>query len=429
MKDSTGECLDFGEGLNEEVHFWGAENRAACPRDHMSVRILIDAQYPRGPAGAKRVQSFARGLRASGCDARIIGLDKACEVNSDHGWARDPYGVPYRLIRHSGGRWGRAGRAAHRLFSLAAQYKAAIAAERRAGHCDAVILYGHSWRYFMPTVKWCRKVGVTVAADWNEWWRFSWQCTHLYCDQELYRLRLLPAVDGIIAISQTLEDYALARKQPVIRIPAMDDDRNRSEAVEPHSGCFTLLYVGEMARRDLPSAMLAGLREAVNRGMHCRFVVVGPVGRWPEAKEARAEVMTCPVLKGRVEFTGPKYGAELDRQHAAADAFVLMRDDDRESRACFPTRLPEYLLAEKPVIISRVGDIPLFLQHRRDAWLLPPGRQPKALADALVNLAVAPAEARQIGRLGRETALKDFSCLPHGIRLKEFLQRIGRKAC
>jgi glycosyltransferase involved in cell wall biosynthesis len=206
-------------------------------------------------------------------------------------------------------------------------------------------------------------------------------------------------------------------------MPTLSDDRLVDPVPdEKPRGEFRLVYVGKMYRRDLPKTLLAGVREALRRGVSVRLTVVGRMDCFSEAKRAQAEAIACPVLRGRVEFTGWVSDEAMQQQRRLADAFVLLRDDEREARACFPTRLPEYLLTMKPVILSDVGDIPLYLQHRHNAWLLPPGDRPRELADAIAALAGNPEEACRIGRVGRDTALSDFSFRVQGPRLLEFLE-------
>lgn len=391
----------------------------------LNTLIVHPASYPPGPASATLAQLLARGLRAAGGKPRIVGLLKSGTDRALRQWSSDAYGVSYRLLPFRGGRFGKLGKLSRYLFQMPRLYRKAIEEEARSGLCDSVIIFGQSWSQAMASVIACKRLRIPVLPICLEWWRFARDVAHLYWDQEMFRLRLLPKVDGLIAISRAWEDYARLHNIRVLRMPSLADDCPVTRVMEQKPcGEFRLVYVGMMFRRDLPRTLLAGVREALRRGVSVRLIVVGRADFFPEAKRAQREASACPFLRGHVEFTGWVSDQAMEEQRRLASAFVLLRADEWEARVCFPTRLPEYLLTTKPVIISDAGDISLYMQHRRNAWLLPPGDRPRELADAIATLSANTDEAHRIGREGRETALREFSFRVQGPRLMEFL-----KAC
>lgn len=56
-----------------------------------------------------------------------------------------------------------------------------------------------------------------------------------------------------------------------------------------------------------------------------------------------------------------------------AEILVMVRGDDMESRASFPSKLTEYLTVSKPVITVNVGEISNFLKDGENAYLVPSG--------------------------------------------------------
>jgi glycosyltransferase involved in cell wall biosynthesis len=107
-----------------------------------------------------------------------------------------------------------------------------------------------------------------------------------------------------------------------------------------------------------------------------------------------------------------------------ASAFVILRDDDAVSRACFPFRLSGFLQTGKPVILSAVGEVCHLFQHRRDAWIIPVGDASEPLADALIHLAANPSEARNIGIAGSETGRRELRYDHQGERVSKFLESL-----
>jgi glycosyltransferase involved in cell wall biosynthesis len=184
--------------------------------------------------------------------------------------------------------------------------------------------------------------------------------------------------------------------------------------------------MGPASARDLPGTLLEGIRLAVQGGLDARLVMVGNAAGYAAGRRAMQKVAADRLLRERVNFTGQIPHQQVPQRLLDCDATVLLRPETWETRACFPTRLPEYLLAAHPVILSAAGDIPLYCQHRRNAWLLPPGDQPGELAEALLHLATHREEAIAIGRAGWKTALDEFSYRTHAPRLLGFLERLRR---
>jgi glycosyltransferase involved in cell wall biosynthesis len=390
----------------------------------MRVALVLAEGYPPGTAAAKRVQAFAVGLQLNGIEVVVIGAPPRGLPNGAPQRGVDCSGVPYLLAvddRQVGdSRW-------KRFLRRPGVLQRAVAAELKETHADIVLIYGHWWYLNQAVHRWCRRQRLPVVADCTEWWRFNLEACYAYLDTLLFRRLLFPRVSGIVAISRVWEEHAHRSNVPVVRIPSLIIPGAAVEQQPTHntSSHFVLTYVGAMYRRDLPLTLLAGLSEAVRRGVDVRLVVIGQTDLFPSAKQARALVQATPELYSRVEFTGRVSNEELKQRLIATHALVLLRADDHVSRACFPTRLPEFLLSGRPLITSAVGDVTIYLKHLRDAWLVAPGDHPASLADAIETLARDPALARRIGMAGGVTAMDKFAAKPHMQRLKHFLEQFA----
>ncbi len=399
----------------------------ATPR----VMIVLSGEYPGGSAATNRMQKFARGLRAAGADVFLLAAVKEADKQPGPDWSPDDHGlpfaqapiprsrlrIPYRILKYTAlpGIYGR-------------KFEQFVQRER----LDAVILYGSMGFPYRNIVRICRERGITclVQLDEDHKFRPRFLTQPHFWDQELYRPRLMRKIDGIIGISRFWEEYASERGLPSLRVPAIGDVEPTAESLaerKPHDG-FILTFLGLIAPRDMPATMLGGIRLAAQRGLDIRVVFVGRVEKLGTGRNVIREVQDDPILKDRVTFTGFVSYEEVRQRLAETDALVLIRPDTREVDACFPTRLPEYLLTGNPVILSTAGDMPLYFEHRKNAWLMTNGDSPEQLADALIALSENPDEARAIGQAGRETAIREFSYLVHGRRLLDFIIDLRKKA-
>jgi glycosyltransferase involved in cell wall biosynthesis len=173
--------------------------------------------------------------------------------------------------------------------------------------------------------------------------------------------------------------------------------------------------------------MFEGLAQAIERGVELQLVIVGRVGKHRDERDAVAALERLPELKKRTVLTGWVTDEQLAEHLRTAGAFVLLRDQDRETQALFPTRLPEYLLSANPVILSDAGDLPLYVRHRESAWVIPAGHAPSELADAVVALASDEPLRQRIGLAGWHEAVGKLSLEVLGRKLHDFLASVVSK--
>lgn len=93
-----------------------------------------------------------------------------------------------------------------------------------------------------------------------------------------------------------------------------------------------------------------------------------------------------------------------------AAVLALDRPDSLQAQCGFPTKLGEYLLTENPVVVTKVGDIPLFLKDGETA-LIAEERDPQDFSSKLIWALQNPEEASKIGKAGALVAMREFNYL------------------
>lgn len=115
-------------------------------------------------------------------------------------------------------------------------------------------------------------------------------------------------------------------------------------------------------------------------------------------------------VKDKVEFTGVIPASAMPQMLKNATIVALARPDSLQAQCGFPTKLGEYLLSANLAVVTRVGDIPLFLRDKETA-LLSQESNPEEFASKMLWALEHPQEAEAIGRRGAEVALKEFNYL------------------
>lgn len=110
-----------------------------------------------------------------------------------------------------------------------------------------------------------------------------------------------------------------------------------------------------------------------------------------------------------VVFTGPVSPQEMPQLLYNAQILALARPDSLQAQNGFPTKLGEYLATGNPVVVTRVGEIPLFIKHKENGFLADPNSD--SFSEQLSWVADNYDAASEIGRKGRELAYNEFSYL------------------
>jgi glycosyltransferase involved in cell wall biosynthesis len=241
--------------------------------------------------------------------------------------------------------------------------------------------------------------------------------------------RLTPDMDRLIAVSRSIE-RKIAREgrrgAPVELIPnGVDLERYETQApsrtlheefglpagvplvgvvarLEPEKGHPTLLDAWPLVLRESPEA---------------RLLIVGEGGRREALEEQAARLGLLGLgLHSSVVFTGPRD----DVPAIVASLDVALLPSYREAQG---VSLLEAMALAKPIVASRVGGVPEFVEDGVTGLLVEP-RDPEALAGAIVRILRDHALAEALGRNGR-ALVRDRYCVDVMVRRVEDLYEDG----
>lgn len=113
-------------------------------------------------------------------------------------------------------------------------------------------------------------------------------------------------------------------------------------------------------------------------------------------------------ITDNVVFTGVISSNNIPQLLKNAEVLVLDRPNNKQAEFGFPTKLGEYLLTGNPVVVTRVGDIPLYLKDGKNALLAEPN-SPNDFANKIIWTLMHKSESEKIGAAGRKLALETFN--------------------
>lgn len=223
------------------------------------------------------------------------------------------------------------------------------------------------------------------------------------------RVELLRRLQGMFVISHSLKAYFVENgiDEQKIHISNMFVDTNRFDVNRQDGGEKYFAYCGVVSKnKDGVDILLKAF---------CAFHQTYPdyklyiIGRF-ESSQVHREIehlVTSFSLENHVVFTGQVHPEKMPALLSNAQALVLARPNNVQSKYGFPTKLGEYLATGNPVIVTDVGEIGTFLKDRVNAIVLPPD-DVNTFAYGMAWVVKHPEEAAEIGKKGRELAQTEF---------------------
>lgn len=238
--------------------------------------------------------------------------------------------------------------------------------------------------------------------------------------------REVKKVDGMFVISTALKDYyaSLGLSKDKIEIVNMTVDSNRFIGLKKQPSEKYIAYCGTASNNK------DGVDELIKS-----FAIVHKVlpevklyiiGKTPDKDDASGNLNLINNLgiKESVVFTGIVSAAEMPQILKNAAVLALDRPDSLQAQCGFPTKLGEYLLTENPVVVTKVGDIPLFLKDGETA-LIAEERDPQDFSSKLIWALQNPEEASKIGKAGALVAMREFNYLNETKKIIDVIKRLS----
>jgi glycosyltransferase involved in cell wall biosynthesis len=239
--------------------------------------------------------------------------------------------------------------------------------------------------------------------------RFSWK-DYFYLQLEKVSMRICKSLASlVVVISSKLERGS---RGCVLRIPALVDCARFESG---HAGWLPermgrkegswIVYSGTLSAHAGFRFLIEAMPFVLQRVPDANLVLAGYAGELPESPQT---IIQKQGLQHAVHYLGMLDSAEVVNLLAGADVLVMPKDSTSMNEFGFPSKLAEYLASGRPVVSTRVSDIPEYLSHGKNACLCPPG-DAKALAQAIVDLLAAGLETRAaIGSAGMRLARTCF---------------------
>ena len=369
--------------------------------------VVCNAYYP-NTAFSNRMFSFLRGFSELGVDAEVVFLTPDSEMS------KVTETFPHISFKYM---WERMPFSNRIINKFADEYYGwKFARSLKSG--DVVFLTNFGNVFF----KVIDRTGVKVVHEKTEH-------PDIYSfkgfDIKRYK-REIGKVDGMFVISTALMDYyvSLGLPKEKIEIVNMTVDSNRFVGLTKQPSEKYIAYCGTASNnKDGVDELIKSFAIVNKIYPEVKLYIIGKI---PDKDDTSGNLSLIENLgiKKSVIFTGVISATEMPQILKNAVALALDRPDSLQAQCGFPTKLGEYLLTENPVVVTKVGDIPLFLKDGETA-LLAEERNPQDFSSKLIWILQHPEEATMIGKAGAQVAMREFNYLKETKKIIDVINRIS----
>lgn len=227
---------------------------------------------------------------------------------------------------------------------------------------------------------------------------------------EWYKLRLSKKANGLFVISKALYDYYKEEGFKNIGLVNMfvDESRFAPQINDAILRKKIITYCGTISmEKDGVDVLLRAFSEVLKKHPDYQLRIVGR-GETERIYEQTVKLSKDLGLEDKVLFTGLVPYTEMPKMLMESEILALARPDNEQAKYGFPTKLGEYLCTGNPVVVTRVGELPNYIEDRKSCIFAEAGNAGD-FAEKLCWAIEHPEDAKQIGRQGREVALHAFS--------------------
>lgn len=264
-----------------------------------------------------------------------------------------------------------------------------------------------------------KKKGVRVFAEITEH-PFAYKVRTINMKKYVNHCKEL---DGLFVISTALKLYFEKKdvKSDKIHIinmtvsPQRFNGLNKEQVESPY-----IAYCGTASnKKDGVNELIKAFAIVSAKHPEYKLFIIGK-GLTKDDDSGNRQLIERLNLNDKVVLTGVVSAEQMPQLLKNATVLALDRPNNLQAKYGFPTKLGEYLLTENPVVVTSVGDIPLFLKDGESALISKP-QNAKEFASKLIWAIEHPDEASAIGRRGADVARLQFSSFVESAKMYNIL--------
>lgn len=188
---------------------------------------------------------------------------------------------------------------------------------------------------------------------------------------------LIRYADGFFVASHYLKDYIKNSLRcekniyvlPNVTDPSFFEKRNIYPFIE---GKITIGYTGTPTRKDGVIDLIKSFALLNKKYPNTHLLIIGDITNGESIIPQLEEIAIKEKIEANVTFTGLVLFNQIPDLLNSCQVLALTRPNGIFAEAGFPTKLGEYFACKKPVLITKIGDIPLYFKNKEHLIIAEP---------------------------------------------------------
>lgn len=389
----------------------------------MNIVIFGDLfSFPEGTAATNRVYTFAKGFKENGANVYVVCF-KNEYVPSIEG---EKDGIKYY---HAFGQTVRSSSFLKRRYLYIKKYFTAVkillginkAEKVTAINIQTNLFLTHFLAWFMSRI-----VNARLIVESCEHPLRHFQKSRLKKIEGIIKFRTESCLaDGILCISRFLMDFSKNHgisKSKLFLVPStVDPSRFTLKAEKPFPFFYIGYFGGLTFYRDSVDTLLKAF-SLLNKDNPEIHLVLGGFCSDDERKQLSDLIMDLKISP-QVRLLEYLSREEIINYIVHADILAMVRSNDLEATASFPSKLTEFLVTGKPVVSVNVGEISDYIEDGINGYLVPP-EDHIALANKLSYVIENYESATSVAQKGRKLTEEVFNYKFQAKRIIDFIHSL-----
>lgn len=290
---------------------------------------------------------------------------------------------------------------------------------------DAVFLVSNALLLIWPLYFICKLRGIKYLQEKSEY-PFSimkkGMINKLY--SKFYVNTTYRLFDGLIVMTKPLMNYfkeLVSKDCKLFEMPmTVDVDRFLKEKIPNNPNSDYIAFCGSLSNTNGISNLIEAFSFVEPLFPNLKLLIIGGTSNAKEMDNYQKAVAQYGLKN--VVFYGRVDRDEIPDLLINAKTLLLARPSNMQASGGFPTKLGEYLATGTPVVVTAVGDIPLYL-NSSNSFIVKPDDN-KAFADRIIEILSDESHAAKIGKEGQKLALTVFNAREQSKRLDNYLKEL-----
>jgi glycosyltransferase involved in cell wall biosynthesis len=237
--------------------------------------------------------------------------------------------------------------------------------------------------------------------------------------------KLVNRFDKIFVISTFIKKFYVSRgvDENKLQVYPMIVDPSRFCGLKRTQGKKYIAYCGNLQdSKDGVSDLIKAYGQSKIAKEMYELWLIGNMPKDNEWEKYNSLISQYGIEK-KVCFTGQVSREDMPQKLTDADLLVLCRPANHQAEGGFPTKLGEYLATGNPVLVTRVGDIGLYIKDGVNGFLSEPD-DINLFSKKLDDIASHYDKARNVGEKGKELVFSSFNYKVQSAKVLETLKSL-----